>query len=125
MRITTQQLLDFIESHYGKGRWLSFAADLNAVRESKNLEPITNAAISNWLHTADRNPPAWLDEYLPLVEARLANPEAAIIYRVPIALSEQEHKILLRTAKRARSTPDQFLALCARIGFESECGIED
>jgi hypothetical protein len=123
--MTQTKLLDFIETSYGKGRWLSFAADLNVIRESKGLEPLTNQAVSNWLHTKDRNPPAWLDEYLPLIEARLANPEAAIIYQIPLALSEEENKILIRTAKRAHSTPEEFLRICARIGFEDQCGIDD
>jgi hypothetical protein len=122
--MTQSQLLSWIESHYGKGRWLSFAVDLNAVRESKGLKPLSNQAISNWLHTAGRNPPAWLDAYLPLIEARLANPEAAIIYQIPLALTEKENKILIRTAKRAHTSPDDFLRICARIGFENQCGIE-
>jgi len=38
------------------------------------------------LRTKDPNPPAWLDEYMPLIEARLANPEATHICQIALAL---------------------------------------
>jgi hypothetical protein len=124
-KMTQQELIEFIEANYGKGAWLMFVADINAIRETKNLEPLSVGAVSNWLHKTDRNPPSWLAEYLPLIKARLANPEAAIIYQIPLALSREESKILIRTAKQAHSTPEEFLRICARLGFEDQCGIED
>jgi len=128
--MTNKELAKWLRAHYQRGSQINriaFLADVDATLEALGAEPISLAQINHWL---SRNPPADIagrsfEEFLALTLERKDNPEApARIYTVSLALSAEEDKILRRTAKRARSTPEVFLGLCLRIGFEDECGIE-
>lgn len=105
-----------------KAHGLTRAELVNQVNLGR-AKPLSAAAINKWLDDSSRKPPAWLDALLPVIEARLASPERAVIFTVLLALSEDEAKALRRTARRAHQTPEKFLSLCARLGFESECGL--
>jgi hypothetical protein len=117
------QVKNFLERH-NLSR-VQFAEHLNALREPHGHKPVGEKAIQQWLYNADRSIPAWVDAYLPLIEARLANPEKPVLYQITVVLSKGEEKLLKRTAKRAGVSPEKFLEICARLGFESECRIED
>lgn len=123
--MTQTELKKWITNHLGDGQWLKFAALISEVRESKGLKPLSNKSIASWLYESDRNPPAYVESYLPIILARLANPEPTTIYTIHLALTKADVKALKRTAKAACSTPEEFLHLCARIGFEDQCKIED
>jgi hypothetical protein len=113
-------LKQWITEHIGEGRWLVFAAHLNAVREQKNTPPLSIGAIEKWLYDATRQPPAWVESYLPLIKVRLASPDDSVVLTVPFALSQREHRLVERAAKRVQITVEEFIALHARIGLESE-----
>lgn len=61
---------------------------------------------------------------LPQIAERVAQPVTLHQFSVSISLSDDELAALERAAAAAESTPAQFLALCLRIGFEDQCGIE-
>lgn len=132
--MTKDQFKLWLSTHYERGQRPLFAAHFNEVAASLGAPPISEGAsnklapaVNNWL---SRNPPAQyggipFERFLTLVLERKNDPKPpAKIYSVEIALTERENKILLKTAKQALSTPDQFLALCLRIGFEDQTGLD-
>lgn len=132
--MTRIEFKEWLAANYERGQRLLFAAHFNEVAKMLSAPQISEGAtnklapaVNNWL---SRNPPTHyggitFERFLALVLERKNNPQPpAKIYSVGIALTEQENKILLKTAKKAMSTPEDFLALCLRIGFEDECGIE-
>ncbi len=132
--MTKDQFKDWLSENYGRGQRLAFVAHFNEVAKSLSAPPISEGAanklapaVNNWL---TRNPPVQYDgipfeRFLTLVLERKNNPKPpAKIYSVEIALTERENKILHKTAKQAMSTPEQFLALCLRIGFENQTGLD-
>lgn len=132
--MTQSELKSWLTTHYKRGQRPLFVAHFNEVAKALSAPPIsegaenkTAPALNNWL---SRNPPAnyggiAFERFLGLVLERKNNPEPpAAIYTVQIALDEAEHQALLKTARAAETTPEQFLATCLRISFEDECGIE-
>lgn len=123
----------WLATHYKRGQKqfdrLLFLAHFGEVAESCGATPINDSTLNNWL-TEGRNPPDYygglpFEQFLELVLERKNNPTPpAAIYTVQIALSEAENQALIETAQQAESTPEDFLRLCLRIGFEDECGIE-
>lgn len=120
--MTQSELRTWIETHIGPGKWLVFLALLNEIRQQKTQKPLSAGAVGKWLHDTDRNPPAWVESYLPLIKARHEAPEATRVYTVSIALDRQEDAALRKVAKRAGVTPEQFLAVCLRVGLDEEIG---
>lgn len=122
--MTRDELKAWVESRFGARGWLAFSAHVNAALESQGQKPVSASAVQNWLFDENRQPPKRVASLLPLIDARLANPEKPRLYQITIALSEAEDKALKRAAKRAHQSPEQMLQLCTRIGMEEELGIE-
>lgn len=131
--MTQSEFKSWLAAHYKRGqeqynRQL-FLAHFGDVANACGATPISEATLNNWLGKG-RQPPDYyggitFDQFLALVLERKDNPTPpAAIYTVQIALDEAELQALIETARRAESTPEQFLAICLRIGFEDECGIE-
>jgi hypothetical protein len=125
--VTKEQFKSWLAANYSRGQRLAFVADFSAVAEAAGGKPVSLDAVENWLY---RNPPAQVGalsfgQALALTLERKAQPaKAAAIYTVHFALDERENKILLKTAKRAKVAPEQFLAICLRIGFEDQTGLD-
>jgi hypothetical protein len=128
--MTTTELTTWLTTNYPRGEGinrLAFVADVDATLAALGAEPISLSQLNNWL---SRTPPETLagrafDQFLALVLERRDNPErAAAIYTINFAVSAQENEVLLKTAKRAKATPQAFLELCTRIGFEDQTGLD-
>lgn len=103
----------------------------------KHMSPRLMAFLEIYGHVAKpikiKAAQAWLDRdripekavlLLPKIAERVAQPVTLHHFSVSIALNDEELAALQSTAAKACSTPAQFLPICLRIGFESECGIE-
>lgn len=116
--MTANELDSWLRQHFSRGKKqinrAMFAARFNEVsREQINL-----STINNWL--SGRAIPDWVGDVLPRIEARLSQPDNSRVFMIPLALSPAEATILERTAKKAQTSPEAFLAICARIGFEDQ-----
>lgn len=121
--MTTNELDSWLRQHFSRGKKqidrAAFAARFNEVsREQINL-----STVNNWL--SGRAIPDWVGDVLPRIEARLSQPDNSQVFMIPLALSPVEILMLKRTAKQAQTSPEAFLSLCARIGFEGQFGIDD
>ena len=121
--MTREELKQWIAANIGEGRWLEFAEQVNEVRKSKKLKPLSLGAVSSWLYEANRNPPAYVESYLPLIKARLDAPaDVAEILTLHIPLDKQQRARLRHTAKAAGVTVEDFAMIIWRAGFDAECG---
>jgi hypothetical protein len=121
-KMNKQQFLQWLETHFPAHKFTS--PRLMAFLEiyGQLAKPLSIKAAQAWL---SRNKiPEKVVLLLPKIAERVAQPVTLHHFSVSIALNDEELAALQSTAAKACSTPAQFLPICLRIGFESECGIE-
>lgn len=102
------QLREWIERHGLTCR--AFLSLINEVRLSKGHKGVTIGSANKWLYQSDRHPPAWVEEYLPLIELKLNHPEAIKLYQVPV--NKKTDRLLSQAARRAGIAPEALLKEC-------------
>ncbi len=113
---------EWLETHFPGYRFMSPRLMAFLDIYGQVADPISIKAAQAWL---DRDKiPEKAKLLLPEIARRAAQPVTLHQFSVSIALNDEELAALESTAAKAESTPAQFLPICLRIGFESECGIE-
>ncbi len=117
-----QQFETWLETHFPAYKYTS--PRLMAFLEiyGQLAKPLSIKAAQAWL-SRDKIPEKVV-LLLPQIAERAAQPVTLHQFSVSIALNDEELTALKSTAAKAESTPAQFLALCLRIGFADQCGIE-
>ncbi|HKX29596.1 MAG TPA: hypothetical protein VJ302_18040 [Blastocatellia bacterium] len=62
----------------------------------------------------------WVTNQLRLIKAHLDDPPKTHQFQVTISLDDEEVKQMRHAAQAIGITPEKFLQMCARLGFEDE-----
>lgn len=123
------ELKAWVDEYFGEGRWLDFVAKISALRLAQGRKAVTASAANQWLYGKDkngrpRNPPAWVDDCLPLIEVRLANPEKPHLYQITLALDADGVRRLERAARDKGISVEQVLTEIGNVGFDEVVGVD-
>ena len=113
---------EWLETHFPGHRFMSPRLMAFLGIYGQMASPISIKAAQAWL--VRNHIPEKVVLLLPQIAARVAQPITLHQTFVIWGIHHGTFLALERTAAQAQSTPAQLLALCLRIGFEDQCGIE-